>query len=187
MNNRIAIFVDGPSFLCMQKDGLGWFVDPQKIITWAKRRFDGEIVDTRYYDSIGFEINKDQDEKRKKERQEKLEKFHYVLPQLGYSVHKKNVKNVFSATDSWVEDDVIISMMLDIWESKDKFDTLILVSGDGDFEEVVERLRSKRVIVLATDSHLSHSLRAKVGQRYIDFNNIQVDVKKDTQKNDQSR
>jgi uncharacterized LabA/DUF88 family protein len=169
MSSRIAIFIDGPNFFYMQKDGLKWFVDPKKIIAWAGRKFDGEVVDARYYQSIDPEhMNKDA-------------AFLKALPYMGYSVHKKPVKSVQDGTDSWNEADITIGMMLDVWDAKEHFDTLILVSGCGDFEEIVERLkqRGKQVAILATNRYISGDLRAKVGQKFIDFQTIQADVKKD--------
>jgi uncharacterized LabA/DUF88 family protein len=169
MSSRIAVFVDGPNFFYMQKDGLKWFVDPKKIIAWAGRKFDGEVVDARYYQSIDPEhMNKDQG-------------FLTALPYMGYSVHKKNVKQRQDTDGSYMEADITIGMMLDIWDSKEQFDTLILVSGCGDFEEIVERLkqRGKQVAILATNKYISSDIRAKVGQKFIDFQTIREDVRKD--------
>lgn len=172
-NSRIAIFIDGPNFFYMQKDGLKWFADPKRIISWAARRFNGEVTEARYYQSVD------------PERPSSGETFLKALPYMGYSVHKKHVKVVRDCDEQWVEANVTIPMMLDMWDIKDNLDVLILVSGDGDFTEIAERLkqRGKQVVVLSTDGEgqnfLSNDLRATVGQWYIDLNSIRDDVKKD--------
>jgi uncharacterized LabA/DUF88 family protein len=164
--SRIAIFVDGPNFFYMQKDGLEWFVDPKKIIAWAGPKFDGEVVDARYYQSVDpTHANKDGG-------------FLKALPHMGYSVHKKNVKTIQDDGEEWNEAQITTGMMLDICESKNLFDTVILVSGSGDFEEIAERMKQqgKQFVVLATDRYISSDLRAKVGRGFIDFDTIKKQV-----------
>lgn len=180
MSNRIAVFVDGPNFFYMQKDGLKWFVDPKKILEWGKRRFNGEIVDATYYASTGYDSG-EEDAEFNKDRSRKIETFLKALPFMGYTVAKKPVKVVRDGDESWNEATVSIPMMLDIYATKDNFDTLILVSGSGEFEEIVERMKQngKSVVILATDNYLSHDLRAKVGQGYINFQDIRTDIQKD--------
>tara|TARA_Y100000034_G_scaffold135296_1_gene206616 strand:- start:3430 stop:3948 length:519 start_codon:yes stop_codon:yes gene_type:complete len=169
MSNRIAVYIDGPNFFYMQKDGLSWFVDPKKILEWVKRRFNGDLVDARYYQSID------------PMHAAKGGQFLKALPYMGYSLHTKNVKTINDGNEQWNESNITIGMMLDIWDAKDQFDCLVLVSGSGDFEEIVERLRSrgKQVAILATHGFLSGDLRSKVGQWFIDFSTIQNEVQKD--------
>jgi hypothetical protein len=40
---KISVFLDGANFFFMQKDGLKWFADPKKILTYLETK--GEIVD----------------------------------------------------------------------------------------------------------------------------------------------
>lgn len=181
MSNRIAIFIDGPNFFYMQKDGLKWFVDPKKIIEWAKRRFNGDVVDATYYASVGYDSSDTKNESFNKDRARKVETFLKALPFMGYTVTRKPVKIVRDGDDSWSEANVFITMSLDILATKDNFDTVIFVSGSGEFEEIVDRMKAmgKSVVILATDNYLSHDLRSKVGQGYINFQDIQTDIQKD--------
>lgn len=164
--NRIAVFIDGPNFFYTQRDVLNWFIDPKKLLKWISNRFDEKIenFEARYYQPIDPKIIS------------LNESFLAAIPYMGYSLHKKIV-----AGQTYSEGNITIPMMLDIWELKDSFDTLVLVSGTGDFEELIDKLkqRGKRVLVLATDKTVSKGVREKVGQWYVNFNIIKSNVQKD--------
>lgn len=164
--NRISIYVDGPNFFFMQKKELEWFIDPKKILEYVKNRFQGEIVDARYYQSV---------------RDNKSDSYHTALTYMGYSVHISPCKMKYDGGEEWLESDVTIEMMLDMLDTSPTYDTVVLVSGSGEFEQVVERLkaRGKRVILLTTEAFLSRDLRSKVGQGFTDFKDIREEVLKE--------
>lgn len=54
-----------------------------------------------------------------------------------------------------------MELTIDILESKDKYDTLILVSGDSDFEPLLQLMKmkyKKRCLVMATKYNISIEL-----------------------------
>ncbi|MBK1986401.1 NYN domain-containing protein [Sphaerospermopsis aphanizomenoides BCCUSP55] len=44
---RISVFLDGANFFFMQREALGWFADPKKILDYIAT--EGDIVDAFYY------------------------------------------------------------------------------------------------------------------------------------------
>ena len=44
---KISVFLDGANFFFMQKDALGWFADPKRILDYIEE--EGDIVDAFYY------------------------------------------------------------------------------------------------------------------------------------------
>ena len=169
---RIAVYVDGPNFFYLQKNGLKWFADPKLVLSWAESNFEGQVVDARYYLSSGDEGNESQ---RQRQHQ-----FTHALPHMGYSVQKRNVVHVRDGNESWTEARLTYAMMLDAAFNIDNYDIFVLISGSGDFEELATRLRQngKEVAVLATDDRMSNELRAAVGQWYTNFEDIRSEVQK---------
>jgi len=53
-----------------------------------------------------------------------------------------------------------VEITIDVLEMIDKFDTLVLFSGDSDFDYLIRKLRAKgkRVIVISTKHHISKEL-----------------------------
>ena len=63
----------------------------------------------------------------------------------------------------------------------DNFDTLVLISGDGDFVRLVEELKQKgkKVEVVSHSSHTSYKLR-KIADRFIPLATIQNQISRDS-------
>ena len=66
------------------------------------------------------------------------------LKQIGYNIVSKDLKK---RSDGTAKGNLDIELAIDIMNEKDKLDTVILVSGDGDFVALVEYLKSKNVQV----------------------------------------
>lgn len=66
-----------------------------------------------------------------------------------------------------------VEIALDAQGLADSFDTLVLFSGDSDFDYLVRKLRSKgkRVIIVSTRHHISKEL-INSGNKYIDLRKI---------------
>jgi uncharacterized LabA/DUF88 family protein len=56
----------------------------------------------------------------------------------------------------------------------------VLISGDGDFDRVLELLKSrgKQMRIIACDGLVAHELRAVAGRHYIGFEEIRKEVEK---------
>ena len=66
------------------------------------------------------------------------------LKQIGYNIVSKDLKK---RSDGTAKGNLDIELAIDIMNEKDKLDTVILVSGDGDFVALVEYLKSKNIQV----------------------------------------
>ncbi|WBL35938.1 NYN domain-containing protein [Tepidiforma flava] len=88
----------------------------------------------------------------------------------GFRVVTKPFKRF---SDGTIKANVDIEMALDIMEMLDRLDVVVLVSGDGDFERLVEVVQAKgvRVEVVAVGSSTASNLR-HAADRFIDIQSI---------------
>lgn len=165
---RVAVFVDGSNFFFMQKDDLGWFADPKKLLDYIEDKF-GIIEDAYYY--VG------QDTPPEAQQKAFLDK----LPDMGYSLVSKQIKTI-TASDGTTKKkaNLDIEIVLDMFNTIDNYDYAVLVSGDGDFERALTLLKSrgKKFTVVATDKYMASELRSVVGRHYIRLNDIKSEVEK---------
>lgn len=167
---RIHVAIDGPNFFYTQKDELGWFADPKKIISWIEKHADGTVTSAVYYDALDAGSVE----------QTSRSKFLKALPHMGYALSTTPLKTFRDEEGSFQQACITSNMMLDIWKSSDNFDAVLLVSGSRDFEEVVERLckSGKEVYILSTPDYISSELHAKVGRGFVNLHNIKPDIAK---------
>ena len=73
-----------------------------------------------------------------------------------------------------------VGIALDAYEAAQECDTLILLSGDGDFERALELLRSrgKRICVVSTQNWIASELRMAVGSHYIDLQDLRSQIER---------
>jgi len=66
-----------------------------------------------------------------------------------------------------------VEITIDVLERVDKFDTLVLFSGDSDFDYLIRKLRAKgkNVIVVSTKHHISKEL-VESSNKYIDLKKL---------------
>jgi uncharacterized LabA/DUF88 family protein len=93
----------------------------------------------------------------------------------GYKVVTKPLKRF---ADGTIKANVDIEMALDIVEMLDRLDVVVLVSGDGDFQRLVEVVQAKgvRVEVMAVGSSTAGSLRNAADQ-FTDLQSILPRIK----------
>ncbi|MBU2579165.1 NYN domain-containing protein [Patescibacteria group bacterium] len=99
-----------------------------------------------------------------------------VLKNIGFKLITKPLK-IIAETDKIKGDsrkaNFDVEIALDAYEIRDNYDTLILFSGDSDFDYLVQSLRQKgkRVIVISSKYHISKEL-IKSCNKYIDLKKI---------------
>lgn len=166
---RVSVFLDGANFFYAQKNGLGWFADPKKILSYIETHV-GSIVDAFYY--IGQDAPPDAQQQG----------FLDALPNMGYSLVSKQIKTIFdSATGNTIRKaNMDIEIVLDIFNTIDNYDCAVLISGDGDFDRALQILkaRGKQFVVISTDGFIARELRATAGRHYINLADIKAEVKK---------
>ena len=71
---------------------------------------------------------------------EKQQKFQYALQSIGFNV---KLKPYISRADGSAKGDWDVGITIDILESAEEVDKIILLSGDGDFDLVVKKVIAK--------------------------------------------
>jgi uncharacterized LabA/DUF88 family protein len=164
--NRLSIFVDGNNmFYAQQKNG--WFFDPKRVLEYFTTERDVELVNAFWYTGL-----KDPQDQRG---------FRDALISLGYTVRTKILKEYYDDNSGRYSQkaNLDIEIVVDMFNTVDQYDRVILFSGDGDFERAIELLRSKNthITVVSTEGMIARELR-NATDRYIDLNVIRPFIEK---------
>lgn len=166
---RVSVFVDGANFFFMQKDGLGWFADPKKLLDCIETQY-GDISDAFYY--IGKDAPPDA----------RQQAFLDALPGMGFSVVSKQIKTIYDAKTGTTKKkaNLDIEIVLDMFNTIESYDLAVLVSGDGDFDRALQLLkaRGKKSVVISTAGFIASELRATAGRHYIDLASLESQIRK---------
>lgn len=166
---RVSVFVDGANFFYMQKKDLRWFADPKKILDYVETSY-GEIVDAIYY--IG------KDAPPEAQQQSYLD----ALTYMGYSLETKQIKTIHDPEtgDEKQKANLDIEIVMDMFNTIDRYDCAVLLSGDGDFERALKLLhdRGKSFVVMSSKGFLARELRAVSGRHCVNLEDIKDQIKK---------
>jgi uncharacterized LabA/DUF88 family protein len=158
-----GVYIDGANILHGSLDA-GWKVDYEKLRKYLRERY--KIKSLIYYNSIGYERgSKGQflyDENGQLQINRSQEKFYDFLKGVGYRTVVKNLKfinNDFSKPKNNMD----TYLTVDILEESDLWQTLILFSGDCDFDRLIEIImgRQKNIVIYSFKSRLSYELKIK--------------------------
>jgi uncharacterized LabA/DUF88 family protein len=163
---RLSIFVDGNNmFYAQQKNG--WFFDPKRVLEYFTSREEVLLVNAFWYTGL-----KDPQDQRG---------FRDALISLGYTVRTKVLKEYYDDNSGRYSQkaNLDIEIVVDMFNTVDQYDAVILFSGDGDFERAIELLRSKNthITVVSTEGMIARELR-NATDRYIDLNDIRNYIEK---------
>nr|WP_046492836.1 NYN domain-containing protein [Prochlorothrix hollandica] len=161
---RLSIFVDGNNmFYAQQKNG--WFFDPRRVLEYFTR--DLVLMNAFWYTGI-----KDPQDQRG---------FRDALISLGYTVRTKILKEYYDDNSGRYSQkaNLDIEIVIDMFNTVEQYDRVVLFSGDGDFERAIELLRSKstHITVVSTEGMIARELR-NATDHYIDLNNIREEIEK---------
>jgi uncharacterized LabA/DUF88 family protein len=164
--SRLSIFVDGNNmFYAQQKNG--WFFDPKRVLEYFTSEPSVELVNAFWYTGL-----KDPQDQRG---------FRDALISLGYTVRTKILKEYYDDSSGRYSQkaNLDIEIVVDMFNTVDLYDRVILFSGDGDFERAIELLRSKNtfITVVSTEGMIARELR-NVTDRYIDLNDVRSHIEK---------
>lgn len=163
---RIAIFIDAANIFYSTQT-LGWRLDYQKFLDYWGRQ--GKLTGAYFYTAI---IST---------RLKQL-KFYKALERIGYKVITKELKIIKDRQNKTIihKGNFDVKLAIDIVLKAKEFDIAILVSGDSDFETVVEYLQSvkKKVIVVSARGHISREL-VRRANKYLPLEKIKSEVKKE--------
>lgn len=166
LRDKISIFVDGNNmFYAQQKNG--WFFDPRKVIDYFSEESGFMLINAFWYTGL-----KDSQDQRG---------FRDALISLGYTVRTKILKEYYDDSSGRFSQkaNLDIEIVVDMFNTVDQYDRVVLFSGDGDFERAIELLRSKNthITVVSTDGMIARELR-NATDRYIDLNEIKGCIEK---------
>jgi uncharacterized LabA/DUF88 family protein len=164
--NRLSIFVDGNNmFYAQQKNG--WFFDPRRVLQHFTSDKETVLMNAFWYTGI-----KDHQDQRG---------FRDALISLGYTVRTKILKEYYDDNSGRYSQkaNLDIEIVIDMFNTVEQYDRVILFSGDGDFERAIELLRSKNthITVVSTEGMIARELR-NVTDRYIDLNDMRPQIEK---------
>jgi uncharacterized LabA/DUF88 family protein len=164
--SRLSIFVDGNNmFYAQQKNG--WFFDPRRVLEHFTDDPDLMLINAFWYTGL-----KDPQDQRG---------FRDALISLGYTVRTKVLKEYYDDNSGRYSQkaNLDIDIVVDMFNTVDQYDRVILFSGDGDFERAIEFLRSKstHITVVSTEGMIARELR-NATDRYIDLNDIREQIEK---------
>ncbi|MGE5655163.1 MAG: NYN domain-containing protein [Actinomycetota bacterium] len=165
--NRLSIFVDGNNmFYAQQKNG--WFFDPRRVLEYFKNSQPNVILINAFW-YTGLKDPQDQ------------RGFRDALISLGYTVRTKILKEYYDDASGRYSQkaNLDIEIVVDMFNTVDQYDQVVLFSGDGDFERAIELLRSKNthITVVSTEGMIARELR-NATDRYIDLNEIREHIEK---------
>ena len=163
--NRLSIFVDGNNmFYAQQKNG--WFFDPRRVLEYFNKP-EVKLINAFWYTGL-----KDPQDQRG---------FRDALISLGYTVRTKILKEYYDDVSGRYSQkaNLDIEIVVDMFNTVDQYDEVVLFSGDGDFERAIELLRSKNthITVVSTEGMIARELRNATDQ-YVDLNDIRNQIEK---------
>jgi uncharacterized LabA/DUF88 family protein len=139
--------------------------------------YDGTI--TRSWYRHMYRKSTDEEFRSAKKNQES---FFKKLPQFGYKIVTKPIEKIYQAEtgDYKYKCNFDVEITMDVFENLSDFDVLVLCSGDGDFINLVKRLKRKylkEVHAIAVEGRFNSKLKETVTS-YDYLNNLLVYVQK---------
>jgi len=125
--NKIALFVDVQNIYYTTRDAYGRQFNYQKL--WQKINSAGEIVCANAY-----AIHRGDD---------KQLKFQNALKRIGFTV---KLKPYIQRSDGSAKGDWDVGITIDVLEASKDVDTVVLLSGDGDFDLLLEKIKKDYAI-----------------------------------------
>ena len=119
---KIAIFVDVQNIYYTTRQAYGRQFDYQKLM--KRIRTEGEIVS-----ATAYAIHRGD---------EKQLKFQNTLKQMGFTV---KLKPYIQRSDGSAKGDWDVGIAIDVLEAAKDVDTVVLLSGDGDFDLLLEKIK----------------------------------------------
>lgn len=154
VKGKTAVFIDAANILYSQKS-LGWEIDYKKLYYFFQKNCQLIFINF-YYANVS--------------ENEGQKKFFQMLKDTGFFIRTKPVKYIKTPKGIIKKGNLDVELTFDTLTKINKFNTYILLSGDSDFEIILNYLRKKdkKVIVMSTKGHISIEL-IKSCDKYFDF------------------
>lgn len=147
VRGKTIVFIDASNIYHSQKD-LGWRIDLKKSMDILKSEL--TLFGVYYY--LAYDPTNGAQGK-----------FLDFLEIMGYKVRKKPIKwikDVRSEQGGYHKGDLDVEITIDALHNRDQYDSVLLFSGDSDFEPLIKYLKyfGKRCVVISTKGHISIEL-----------------------------
>ncbi len=161
VKGKVYVFIDAENVFYTQRT-LGWKISYKKLMKYFRKECGGGIKCFIY-------SGKDENNTRQ-------QKFLDMLEINGYIVRTKAVKKIRSPHGYKWKNNLDIELAFEMVDTKDKYDTAVLVSGDSDFAAPIDRIKKsgKRIIVISTRGHISKELLERA--KFFDLRKIKEEV-----------
>jgi len=162
VKGRVYVFIDAENVFYTQR-ALGWKISYERLITYLRKECGLQTVCFVY---------KGIDEKNIKQK-----KFLDMLDINGYRLRTKSIKKIkFNQGGYRWKNNLDIELALEMVETKNMYDTALLMSGDSDFAPAIDRIKQagKRIIVMSTRWYVSKELLDRA--KYIDLAKIKFEI-----------
>jgi uncharacterized LabA/DUF88 family protein len=162
-SKNLGVFIDEANIYHSQKT-LSWKVDYLKLKKYLSKM--GHIKVLNFYTSYQNTNSKQQ-------------KFLDKLKDFNYTVFTKKLKIIESNGVFIKKGNLDIELAVDAYRLKNEYDTIVLFSGDSDFDYLLKLLKdeNKNIIVISTAEHISREL-IKTSHKYIELKKLKKSCKK---------
>ena len=161
---RVIVFVDAANLECSLKE-LKWHMDYQKFYDYFSKNTN--LYAIRFY-CVRFD-NAEQGN------------FFTALKKMGFKLVTKKMKIIRDGNTTIRKANFDVEITYDALELREKYDTLVLFSGDSDFEYLIKKLRGykKSTIVVSASYHISKEL-IYCCKKYIDLKKLRNEFERIT-------
>ena len=161
INGKVYIFIDIENVFYAQRT-LGWKISYEKMMKYLKRECRDGMKCFAY--------------SGKDEQNARQQKFLDMLEINGYIVRTKAVKKIRSPHGYKWKNNLDIELAFEMMDTKEKYDSAVLISGDSDFSTPIDRIKAsgKRIIVMSTRGHISKELLERA--KFVDLRKIKDEV-----------
>lgn len=155
VNQSNQAFIDGQNlYLGTTKCSSAWKIDLYKFRIFLKEKYHANEA---YY-FLGY-IN------------EKEEKLYTQIQKAGFILlFREHNSTMAGKKKGNVDTDIVFSIMEKLYK-KEKFDKIILISGDGDYKKLINFLIEEKKLekILFPNKKYASSLYKKIGSEYFDY------------------
>lgn len=164
MKKVAALFIDAENLYFTQKNG--WPIDFERMYAFFVEHY--AIYNAFYYTVV---------DPSNEEGYEEKNQFLDQLAFAGYTVRRKQVKLIRTGDKFVRKGNVDIEMVVDMFNTRDLYDVVILFSGDSDFERALELLRTygKEVLVVSAKGSVAKEL-INAADKYVDLEKLKAEV-----------
>lgn len=158
------MFIDAENLFYSQRT-LKWRVSYEKLIKYFKEEC-GE--NTKLFVYTG-----------RNEANPSEIRFLDMLSAKGFIVRTRVVKKIKSGDGGFEwKNNLDMELAFEMDDTRDKYDTAVLISGDSDFSVVIDRIKKagKRIIVMSTRGHISKELLERA--KYVDLRKLKDQFQK---------